>query len=83
MQEISEMKAIYKILTGDFDLPQINWENYTTSTGINDFGTKFVEKMRDCFLTQYVDEVTRIRDENVSNTLDLFFTNEVSSPWEK
>lgn len=37
MQEIRGKKATYKIIMGDFNLPQINWENYTTSTGFNDF----------------------------------------------
>lgn len=76
--EITEMEATFKILMGDFNLPQINWKNCTTNTGMNDFGTKFVEKVRDCYLTQHVEEITRIRGESKGNTLDLFFTNEES-----
>lgn len=67
-QEMNEMKATYKIITGDFNLPQINWENYTTNTGINDFGTTFMEKVRDCFLMQHVKDVTRMRGEHMGNT---------------
>lgn len=61
---------------GDFNLPQTNWENNTTSTAMNDFGTKLMETVHDCFLTQHVNEVTRISSESVSNTRDLFFSNE-------
>ena len=44
LQEVTEMKATFKILMGDFNLPQINWKICTTNTGMNAFGTKFVER---------------------------------------
>lgn len=77
IQSITEMNAAFKILMRDFNLPQINRNNYTTNTGVNEFGINFVEKVRDRFLT-HVNEITRIGGESASNVLDLVFTNEES-----
>ncbi|KAG7165925.1 hypothetical protein Hamer_G011833 [Homarus americanus] len=38
----------------------------------------FIEKVRDCFLTQHIEEITRIRGDSTGNTLDLLFSNEES-----
>ena len=51
MQEVNYLRAPYKVIMGDFNLPQIDWRNLTTNTGLNDLGTKFVEKVRDFFVT--------------------------------
>ncbi len=45
MQEIGDMKTQYKVLVGDSNLPQINWRNWTTSTGLTDLHTVFIEKV--------------------------------------
>ena len=74
MQEVSDINVEYKILLGDFNLPQIRWSNYSTESGPVDFNTVFIEKVRDCFLTQHIQEVTRIRGDNAGSTLDLLFT---------
>ena len=76
MQEVSDINVQYKILLGDFNLPQIRWSNHTTEGGPVDFNTVFIEKVRDCFLTQHIQEVTRIKGDNAGNTLDLLFTND-------
>ena len=47
-----------------------------TEGGLTDFNTLFIEKVRDCFLTQHIQDVTRIRGDNTGNTLDLIFTND-------
>lgn len=76
MQEISDMRAKYKLFFGDFNLPNIRWENYTTETGAAEYSTLFIEKVRDCFLTQHIQEITRIRGNNRGTTLDLLLTND-------
>ncbi|XP_076038451.1 uncharacterized protein LOC143023736 [Oratosquilla oratoria] len=76
MKEVSDMNVKYKVLLGDFNLPHIKWSNYTSEGGPTDFNTLFIEKVRDFFLTQHIHDVTRIRGENIGNTLDLMFTNE-------
>ncbi|KAG7178057.1 putative Endonuclease-reverse transcriptase-containing protein 8, partial [Homarus americanus] len=77
MQEVNDKNVLYKIIVGDFNLPQIYWSNYTSVMGLNDVGTMFIEKVRVCFLTQHIEEITRIRD-STGNTLDLLFSNEES-----
>ena len=78
MQEISDHKVQYKITVGDFNLPHINW-NYCTSTmGQHDIHTLFLEKVRDCFFTQHITDITRFRGDSIGNTLDLLFTNDES-----
>lgn len=78
LQEISETKYVYKLMLGDFNLPHINWENYTTEEGPQGFSTVFIEKIRDCYFTQHVKEITRMRGDNKGNTLDLLFSNDDS-----
>lgn len=73
LQEVTDIKATFKILMGDFNLPQINWKSCITNTGMNDYGTKFLEKVRDCFFIQHVEDITRVRGESIGNTLYLFF----------
>ena len=75
MQEVSDINVKYKVLLGDFNLPHIKWSNYTTEGGPTDFNTLFIEKVRGCFLTQHIQDVTRIRGDNTGNTLDLIFSN--------
>ena len=78
MQEIGDMKVQYKVLVGDFNLPHINWNNWTTRVGLAEFDTVFIEKVRDCFFNQHIKEVTRMRGESTGNTLDLLFSNDES-----
>lgn len=78
MQEINNLRVKYKIMVGDFNLPDINWSNYTTNAGINGFECKFIERVQDFFMEQFVHEVTRIRGDSMGNTLDLLFCNEDS-----
>lgn len=67
-----------KVLVGDFNLPHINWNNYTSATGTTNINALFTEAVRGCFLTQHVNEVTRIRGEAAGSTLDFVFTNDES-----
>ncbi|KAG7161598.1 putative Endonuclease-reverse transcriptase-containing protein 12 [Homarus americanus] len=76
--DIIEQNLLNKEGRGDFNLPQINWSNYTSVMGLNDVGTMFIEKVRDYFLTQHIEEITRIRGDSTGNTLDLLFSNEES-----
>lgn len=43
MREISEKQIQYKITVGDFNLPHINWNNWTTNRGVKNLLTKFTE----------------------------------------
>lgn len=37
LQEISDYDSTYKLVLGDFNLPNINWENYTITEGNQSF----------------------------------------------
>lgn len=37
---------------------------------------QFIEKVRDCFLTQHITDITRFRGSSIGNTLDLLFSND-------
>ena len=49
------------ILLGDFNLSNINWSNCTTSIGPNSLDSKFLDCLRNNFLTQHVLFPTRAR----------------------
>ncbi|KAG7157469.1 hypothetical protein Hamer_G005912 [Homarus americanus] len=52
----------------------LSFSNYTSVMGLNDVGTMFIEKVWDCFLTQHIEEITRIRGDSIG----LLFSNEES-----
>lgn len=76
MQEISDIKVQYKLIVGDFNLPHISWSNWTSTTGLTEIHTLFIEKVRDCFFHQHLNEVTRMRGASTGTTLDLLFSND-------
>ena len=64
-------------ILGDFNLPNINWTHCTPiNTNINSYEFKFIECIRDAFLTQHIIHPTRSRGTNNPNVLDLVLTNE-------
>ena len=78
MEEINPVKVDHKIVTGDFNFPEVNWQNYTTTESENGISFRFIEKIRDGFLHQHVMEATRFRGNSATNTLDLIFTSDDS-----
>lgn len=78
MQEISDLNTRYKVIVGDFNFPNINWNNYTTDTDTDSMSYKFIEKIRDCYLTQHISDITRFRGFCKGNILDLLFSNDDS-----
>ena len=79
LQEISETNYKYKLVLGDFNLPHINWRTCTSEAGPMGCATVFIEKIRDCFFTQHIMDITRFRGDNIGNTLDLLFSNDEST----
>ena len=66
----------HKLIMGDFNLKDINWENLTTSVGETHLASLFVECVRDNYFIQHITEPTRIRTGQEPSVLDLIFTNE-------
>ena len=74
LKQISEKNYSHLLVLGDFNLPDIDWEFWTTSSNTDSFEKKFIECIRDCFLFQHITEYTRQRGNDRPSTLDLVFT---------
>ena len=79
MLDISQRNYSHMLLTGDFNLPAIDW--ITESTPNNDHSKehKFIETTRDCFWYQMIKEPTRVRVNNEPHVLDLVLCNDHQS----
>ena len=75
MTYLSNLKNNPLIIMGDFNTSGIDWDIPAVSTGINSFGGKLLENIRENALTQYVTQATRFRGDNTPHLLDLFLTN--------
>ena len=63
------------LIMGDFNIPDIDWENRDVLVGATKIDKDLFRKFQDCFLYQHVTKPTRFRGES-SSTLDLIFTRE-------
>ena len=70
------MKQSHLLITGDFNLPQINWKTGSSSAPDTHPAHSFIEVIQSCFLFQHVEQPTRFREGETPNVLDLVFTNE-------
>ena len=66
----------HTIITGDLNYPHIDWTNMTTTGTQTDSEFHFIEAVRDAFMVQHVDQVTRARGTNRPSLLDLVLTDE-------
>ncbi|MES9879908.1 MAG: reverse transcriptase family protein [Sedimenticola sp.] len=64
------------LIAGDFNMKDIDWTQYTTCHSETHHEHKFIECIQDNFLFQHISEVTRVRDNQSSNILDLVLTND-------
>lgn len=58
------------VLFGDFNIPEVDWQNFSFSSNIPDRFHKFVDSLRDSGFLQFVRSPTRC-----GNFLDLLFCN--------
>ena len=60
IRSTSGLKYSHIVLTGDFNLPDINWKHWTTkSINPSNLNFKFVECLKDTFMYQHVSNPTR------------------------
>ena len=78
IDELASLNSTYTILLGDYNLPNIDWNNPTRQGNLSNFANNFLEKLSDLYLSQLVSEPTRKRGDNIPSLLDLVITN--SSP---
>ena len=64
------------IITGDFNLPQIDWGLGLSTAPLSHCSHAFVDIVNDCFLHQHVDQPTRFRTGETPHMLDLVLSNE-------
>ena len=75
MKAISKLKYKHVLYVGDFNFPEIKWNCLTTPCE-KSLQFKFLESIRDCYLTQHVDSVTRGRGTNTPSILDLVLSSQ-------
>lgn len=78
LYKLTNMGYSHIVIMGDLNYGQIDWKNICSTynrTSIN-ASNKFIECIRDCFLTQHITEPTRQRGGDNPSTLDVIFTNE-------
>ena len=75
-QICKEAKFSHLLLCGDFNIPEIDWNEEVSLKGPDHLAFEFMECIRDCFWYQHVRNPTRSRRDQVENVLDLVLTNE-------
>jgi hypothetical protein len=78
LDSLTSVKQDKILLIGDFNFPNINWNNYSVGNNLspNSSAYKFISCLRANFFTQYVQFPTRARGSQTPHTLDLIITNE-------
>ena len=73
--EITKLKIPNTVVTGDLNIPGVDWETWTTpKCSTNSLEYKFIESLRDNFLFQHVSKCTRGRGNDIPTLLDLVLT---------
>ena len=68
----------HALITGDFNFPELDWIEELSPKNPDHPASKFMEAIRDSFLTQHVKKPTHFRSAQTPNVLDLVFTSEQS-----
>ena len=76
ISEMSNRNSTHFVLTGDYNLPEINWDTISTNKPEEHISQKFIDTLRDNYLVQNVTEPTRVRHGQHSNLLDLIITKD-------
>ena len=76
IRRISDSQPSHLLITGDFNLPDIDWKLESSPNSLTNLGTIFMECYRDCFVYQHVMAPTHHRHGCTPTTLDLIFSNE-------
>ena len=69
---VSNMKATHKIIMGDFNYPQIDWNMEISKVGEEHIASKFLKTTKDLFFIQNQKTPTRYREGQIANILDWF-----------
>ena len=74
LKEASQRSNSHLLICGDFNYPDINWENeqITQTTPVI---SPFIEAVQSCFLHQHIFKPTRYRENQEPSLLNLVFNN--------
>ena len=75
VKEFSNRGTKNKLLMGDFNFPEINWNTETSNVSENHPATQFLTAIKDAFLIQNQKTPTRFRQGQKENVVDLVFTS--------
>ena len=75
LTKAADLKADHLVIMGDFNYPEINWQEHRSTVGPDKAPSKFFESSKDAFLIQHQMEPTRIREGQRPTLDDLVFTN--------
>ena len=78
IRNMSNAGYTYVVIAGDMNYPHINWESMNNRTNEEDKDFRFIEAVRDSYLTQIVDTPTRGRGSTSPSLLDIILTNDPS-----
>ena len=78
IRNMSNAGYTYVVIAGDMNYPHINWESMNNRTNEEDKDFRFIEAVRDSYLTQIVDTPTRGRGSTSPSLLDIILTNDIS-----
>ena len=75
LSEVSAIKHDHLMITGDFNLKQIDWETNSVRGEANSYQYEVFDCINDLFLTEVIKEPTRFRGTNTPSKLDWVLTN--------
>ena len=70
------MKQSHKLIVGDFNYKQIDWDTWFTPKNENSNEQMFIDCIQDMYWYQHTLTPTRYREGEEPSILDLVFTNE-------
>ena len=76
LKEVCNSGKSHQLILGDFNYPNIDWDNVCPAAGANKPTTEFVKTIHDTYLFQHIRDPTHFRGLQQSNILDLILTNE-------
>ena len=71
-----QAKITHLLVMGDFNMPEIDYNDYSVAGSDFSFPMRFFDLSQDLFLIQHVFEATRFRGDQTPSKLDYVFTNE-------
>ena len=71
-----QAKITHLLVMGDFNMPEIDYNDYSVAGSDFSFPMRFFDLSQDLFLIQHVSEATKFRGDQTPSKLDYVFTNE-------